>query len=275
MTDDLVAGLLDPDPEVHEDAVDDAAERAMNDDQGAVDALRDVVLHVERYPIGTFERTLNRLYAFADPSLEPAMMRALESGVSATWYLTAACARAGFRGAVPYALALLGSPVTSERSVGCEVLGDLDAHEAVPHLVARLGDPEHVVREAAAGALAGLGGADAVDALRRELVEHRFPLLGYVANALGSIDPDQSVWLLDQACAPDVHTRYWAVRALGRTGSERVHERLLHVAADPAEETVAIANGSTVASAARKSLKTWQRVRRVRAGTPSASADPL
>jgi len=149
MTDDLIARLLDPDPEVHEDAVDDAAERAMHEDQGAVDALR------------------------------------------------------------------------------------------------------------------------------RELVEHRFPLLGYVANALGSIDPDQSVWLLDQASSPDVDTRYWAVRALGRTGSDVVHERLLHVAADPAEETVAIANGSTVASAARNALKTWQRVRRVRAGTPSAHDDPL
>ena len=247
----------------------------MHEDQGAVDALRHVVLHVEQFPIGTFERALNQLYAFADATLEPSMMRAIDTGVSATWYLVAACGRAGFRGAVPAAAALLGSPVPHERVVACEALGALDTHEALPHLAARLGDTEHGVREAAAGALAGLGGADAVDALRRELVEHRFPLLGYVANALGSIDPDQSVWLLNQACAPAVHTRYWAVRALGRTGSERVHERLLHVAADPAEETVAIANGSTVASAARKSLKTWQRVRRVRTGTPSASADPL
>jgi HEAT repeat protein len=149
MTDDLIARLLDPDPEVHEDAVDDAAERAMHEDQGAVDALR------------------------------------------------------------------------------CE------------------------------------------------LVEHRFPLLGYVASALGTIEPDQTVWLLDQASSPDVDTRYWAVRALGRTGSDVVHERLLQVAADPTEESTSIANGSTVASAARNALRTWQRVRRVRAGTPSAHDDPL
>ncbi len=275
MTADLVSRLLDPDPEVHEDAVDDAAARAMDDDQGAVDALRDVVLHFEQFPIGTFERTLNRLYAFADASLEPSMMRAVDAGVSATWYLVAACGRAGFRGAVPSAVALLGSPVTSERVVACETLGALDAHEAVPDLVARLGDPEHVVREAAAHALAGIGGTDAVDVLRRELVEHRFPLLGYVASALGTIEPDQTVWLLAHASVPDVDTRYWAVRALGSTGSDLAHERLLQVAADPTEETAAIANRSTVASAARKALTTWQRVRRVRAGTPSAHDDPL
>ncbi len=275
MTDDLIARLLDPDPEVNEDAVDAAAERALVGDREAADALRDVVLHFERFPTSTFERTLNRLYAFADASLEPAMLRALENGASASWYLTAACGRAGFRGAVPYALALLGSPVAYERSVGCEVLCLLDAHEAVPDLGARLSDPELVVREAAAAALTGLGGAGAVDALRRELVGHRFPLLGYVANALGAIEPDQTVWLLDQASSPDVDTRYWAVRALGRTGSNLGHERLIQVAADAAEETVAIANGSTVATAARKALKTWKRVRRVRAGTPSASADPL
>ena len=35
-----------------------------------------------------------------------------------------------------------------------------------------------------------------------------------------------------------------------------------------------LAEEHAITSAARKSLKTWQRVRRVRAGTPSASADP-
>ncbi|MFF2624019.1 HEAT repeat domain-containing protein [Oerskovia jenensis] len=265
MTPDLVSRLLDPDPEVHEDAVDDAAAWALEDDQGAVDALRDVVLHFERFPIGTFERALNRLYAFADASLEPSTMRAIDAGVSATWYLVAACGRAGFRGAVPTAVALLVSPVTFERVVACEALGALDAHQAVPDLVARLGDPEHFVREAAARALAGIGGPDAVDALRRELVEHRFPLLGYVASALGTIEPDQTAWLLAHTSVPDVDARYWAVRALGSTGSDLAHERLLLVAADPTEETAAIANRSTVASAARKALTTWQRVRRVRA----------
>lgn len=275
MTADLISRLHDPDPEVHEDAVDDAAARAMDDDQGAADALRDVVLHFEQFPIGTFERTLNRLYAFADASLEPSMMRAIEAGVSATWYLVAACGRAGFRGAVPTTVALLDSPVTSERIVACETLGALDAHEAVPDLVARLGDPEHVVREAATHALAGIGGTDAVDALRHELVEHRFPRLGYVASALGTSEPDQTAWLLDQASAADVDTRYWAIRALGYTGGDLAHDRLLQVAADPTEEAAAIANGSTVASAARKALKAWQRVRRARAGTPSAHDDPL
>jgi HEAT repeat protein len=263
MSDDLRARLLDPDPEVHEDAVDDAAEAAMTGDDAAVEALRDVVVNVEHYPLGTYERALNRLYAFADPALEPSLLHALETGVSASWFLTAACGRAGFQGAVPYALALLGSPVTFERCVGCETLGDLGAHDAVPDLGARLGDPEPFVQEAAAAALAVLGGVDAVDALRRDLVEHPFPLLGHVANALGAIEPDQTDWLLDQASAPDVDTRYWAVRALGRTGRDLAHERLLQVAADPAEETAAIANGSTVASAARKALKTWRRVRRV------------
>ncbi|MHA7134877.1 HEAT repeat domain-containing protein [Oerskovia turbata] len=275
MSADLRARLLDPDPVVHEDAVDDAAEAAMTGDGTAVEALRDVVVHVERYPLGAYERALNRLYAFADPSLEPSLLHALETGVSATWFVTAACGRAGFRGAVPYALALLGSPVAYERRVGCEALGALGAHDAMPDLGARLGDPEPFVREAAAEALAGLGGVDAVEALRRELVEHRFPLLGHVANALGAIEPDQTAWLLDQASAPDVDTRYWAVRALGRTGRDLAHERLLQVAADPTEETVAITNGSTVASAARKALKTWRRVRRAHeadaaAGPPEA-----
>ncbi|MBD7981461.1 HEAT repeat domain-containing protein [Oerskovia merdavium] len=271
MTDDLLAQLLDPDPAVDEDAVDAAAGRALAGDREAADALRDVVLHFERFPISTFERTLNRLYAFADASLEPAMLRALENGVSAPWYLTAACGRAGFRGAVPYALALLDSHVAYERTVGCEVLGVLGAHEAVPTLVDVLGDTDHRVRESAAAALADLGGSGAALGLRRELVEPRFALLGYVSNALGAIEPDQTTWLLDQAASPDTRTRYWAVRALGRTGSDLVHEPLLVVAADPAEETAAIANGSTVASAARSALKTWQRVRRVRAADTTST----
>jgi hypothetical protein len=80
---------------------------------------------------------------------------------------------------------------------------------------------------------------------------------GVGCEALGALDADEAVTYLAARLGDPED---WSIRALGTTGNGLVHERLLQIAADPAQETASIANRSTVASAARKALTTWQRI---------------
>jgi hypothetical protein len=202
-------------------------------------------------------------FAFAiDPApLEGTILRVWDAQPDLDVVFAQVCARAGYRRAVPRLIARLTEPAAGITvSTLCESLADLGAAEAVPSIVGFLRDTRPGVAESAAHALGRLGGDEAVSALWEALftapVERHH--LGSLAAALGEIDPSQVEALLAATHDPRPAIRYWSARGLGSSGDPRAPRRLAEMRDDDAE----ISSGSPVASAARRGLKTWERLAR-------------
>ena len=240
----------------------DALERlvalADEGDEQARQALRAVVRERWRFDDEIYSRALNRVGAFGDESLAGPLLAALanDNDVCHPW-IASACARLGVRAAEPMLLALVEHRDDLVRESACRALGQLGCASARDLLARRLDDRADFVRVAAATALAELGGDESLALLLSAFRSLRSPRLGYLATAIARFGPDVVDDLTRMATEGDADHRYWAARALGATGQQRVGavlERLASVDHD------ATSFGAEVSTAAKAGMRTLHRI---------------
>ncbi len=183
-----------------------------------------------------YARALNRIEWFGNASLAGALLAALADGdYGCQAWTAAACGTLGVVAAEPLLVALLRHPDGLVQESVCEA--------------------------AAAKALARIGDDQAQDALWAALQARQFDRVGYLASALASLGPQVAERLLAMIEDPDPYLRYWAARALGATGDERVRAALQRLAAHDHERT---RFGGQVSTAAKKALRTLDRLQHSR-----------
>ena len=264
--------LQDGDLETREEYLYHLLDRSRAGDGAAAEDLRALVRDYPHYDRALYTRAMNQVGVFGDATLAEPLLAALADTVyDCQAWAAMGCTALGVRAAVPVLVTLLDHPQWMMREQAVIALGELGDESVVAALAPLLGDPADWMRERTAEALSTIGGPAALAALWGELVDRRFPRIGYIASALALFAPGVIPRLVEVAGGDDPDQRYWAAVALGSTGDERAVATLERLLADDRGRTVF---DGEVRVAAKKGLRTLRRIQKAIAAREGSRSAP-